>query len=1329
MDEKENFSVSKSKATVLDEELPVQSAVKLNVPMNTSSKSAPSESKFLENWTQADQNRKKAFERMEKLSADLSNYLKQKKTPFVFQGNQSQRNLMNSTSKLSARTLGSTSSHNKAPSEANLSKLSLRKDSNQMQDEGSQSRAFSDSKRKSANLAEVQQDIELVSQQINIYQPKLIKNCTMKEHQIWGLNWLIDLHTLNSNGILADQMGLGKTLQTISFLAYLKEIEKVSGPHLVICPLTVTVNWFREISKFFPSCKTMILPAVMGEREPAIKKMQTGNYNVIIASYESLYTNLSSLRKFHFEMFIVDEAHRLKNDESMFFENCNKIRAKGKLLLTGTPLSNQINELFSLLSFVMPSIFVDRSSFETLFAMGAIGESSGSTDRAKIQEEMIGKLHKIIEPFMLRRLKQDTTLNLPEKKELFLYCPLSTMQGLLYKSLLMKSHKELGLSKTRNVVMDMRKAAIHPYLFPEMDTETEEIGEHLVKNSGKFAVLDLLIKKLVIENKEKVLIFSQFKIALDVMEDYMTLRKLSFFRLDGGTNIDERNQFMDDFNSAQKVTRIFLLSTRAGGLGINLVASRYVIFLDSDWNPQMDMQAMDRVHRIGQTRPVTVFRLVTKNTIEERIMEAQKIKIKLDYLVVERGRQMNRTEGAEFSLDKLSDKEIQDLAHFGASNVLNMENEDLEKLDIDKILRDAEEAHEKNQEFQKDKLKEFGEKAAHFDKTLDMKLLIGADDEQFDEQRRKDADAIRKAILEGIEEKKKGRGDPAALSVRDRMAVAKKSKRFIAKTLQLPQCWMLGKEIENKLIELDLKKQKYDYHLDTETIEQLPENDHWSGQDQLKFDNLMKFAIKTFDRAEYDQFIKGVKNCGRHRLSAIQKIYLPDKTVEEVFKYAEVFWQTAVPRCPALLQELILAEADLFAGELVDRMYVELFGYQESPEHIYIQPELLKRLGGKKKSEAVIFETELIAWILHNYALICKRELERTDSIGDWMRLKQTRFQELNFKCRSNPDLKILLLNYNLNEARGGFMHYKVQHYTTTLLSYYELEIPKCKSVEDIETSWLGPYHFAQQHKKFQNCLLNFASTDLNISKANNQSKGGNISAETTFSKRIGSMKASGNTMADLLQLIKIQIACKGDVFTKMNTAEAIKKNMLTVSGLDILCEEKGFKLKKRQAPRRKKPSQGNGSEKSIRSSESNMSIEFFDSISVFEAGGEETAQTETEVENLESNQPNKMDIEQSQPTGSQKPKERRNSIQNSETQRGTGRARGKQNSSSSLEQWFTPINTTESVIPSIQRDSENLGVVGDIDQPEDHILDQEISGGPRRSGKEPKRKEKQGSN
>lgn len=395
------------------------------------------------------------------------------------------------------------------------------------------------------------------------------------------------------------------------------------------CPLSVTRNWQNEINRFYPSFKVIVLSAKKDFRENDIIEYTKHKHNVIICSFTSIEANIKFLRREAFSYIVFDEAHRIKNDQANFYKFLAQLSVKRKLLLTGTPLANDIMELWSLLKYLMPHIFTSKEAFEEYFCaldtrvklfMSQRKQLSNTNTLGMSEQDTVKKIHELMAPFVLRRLKQDTNLNLPEKKEIILYCPLSRIQRGLYKTLLASSLKAKNI-RSGSLMMDLRKASIHPYLFPVFDTDEDPFGDHLITTSGKFIILDKLIQKLVIDQKEKVLIFTQFVRVLNILEDYCTKKKLSVFRLEGSTDIDERVRRMNVFNSDQDETRVFLLSTRAGGLGINLVSARYVIIVDSDWNPQVDLQAMDRAHRIGQTRPVSIYRLITRNTIEEKIHE------------------------------------------------------------------------------------------------------------------------------------------------------------------------------------------------------------------------------------------------------------------------------------------------------------------------------------------------------------------------------------------------------------------------------------------------------------------------------------------------------------------------------------------------------------------------------------------------------------------------------------------------------------------------------------------------------------------------------------
>ncbi|CCD25527.1 chromatin-remodeling ATPase ISW1 NDAI_0F02090 [Naumovozyma dairenensis CBS 421] len=463
-------------------------------------------------------------------------------------------------------------------------------------------------------------------------------NGQLRTYQIQGLNWLISLHHYKLAGILADEMGLGKTLQTISFLGYLRYVEKIPGPFIVIAPKSTLNNWLREINKWTPEVDAFILQGDKDERNQLVKeRLLPCKFDVVIASYEIVIKEKSSFRKFDWQYIIIDEAHRIKNEESLLSQVLREFTSSNRLLITGTPLQNNLHELWALLNFLLPDIFADSQDFDEWF-------SSETTEDD--QDKIVKQLHTVLQPFLLRRLKNDVETSLLPKKELNLYVGMSSMQKKWYKQILEKDidavngsnvNKE---SKTRllNIVMQLRKCCNHPYLFDGAEPGPPyTTDEHLIYNSAKLKVLDKLLKKMK-EEGSRVLIFSQMSRVLDILEDYCYFRGYKYCRIDGSTDHEDRIQAIDDYNAPDSEKFIFLLTTRAGGLGINLTSANIVVLYDSDWNPQADLQAMDRAHRIGQKKQVRVFRLVTNNSVEEKILERATQKLRLDQLVIQQNR-------------------------------------------------------------------------------------------------------------------------------------------------------------------------------------------------------------------------------------------------------------------------------------------------------------------------------------------------------------------------------------------------------------------------------------------------------------------------------------------------------------------------------------------------------------------------------------------------------------------------------------------------------------------------------------------------------------------
>lgn len=499
---------------------------------------------------------------------------------------------------------------------------------------------------------EKEEDAELLEEEENMddderrtvltESPSYIQGGQLKEYQIQGLNWLISLYENKLSGILADEMGLGKTLQTIAFLGYLRYLRNIDGPFIIIVPKSTLDNWRREFQKWTPEVNVLVLQGNKEERHKIIReKMLKAKFDVLITSFEMVIREKGQLKKFRWQYIVVDEAHRIKNESSSLSQIIRLFYSKHRLLITGTPLQNNLHELWALLNFLLPDVFGDSNVFDEWFS------SQADDGDEKNQDKVVQQLHKVLSPFLLRRVKSDVEKSLLPKIETNVYIGMTNMQIQWYKKLLEKDidavngvvGKREGKTRLLNIVMQLRKCCNHPYLFdgaepgPPFTTD-----EHLVFNAGKMIILDKMLKKFKAAGS-RVLIFSQMSRLLDILEDYCYFRDYEYCRIDGSTAHEDRIEAIDDYNAPDLDKFIFLLTTRAGGLGINLTSADVVILYDSDWNPQADLQAMDRAHRIGQTKQVQVFRFVTEHAIEEKVLERAAQKLRLDQLVIQQGRQ------------------------------------------------------------------------------------------------------------------------------------------------------------------------------------------------------------------------------------------------------------------------------------------------------------------------------------------------------------------------------------------------------------------------------------------------------------------------------------------------------------------------------------------------------------------------------------------------------------------------------------------------------------------------------------------------------------------
>ncbi|KAJ1693808.1 hypothetical protein LUZ63_010506 [Rhynchospora breviuscula] len=456
-------------------------------------------------------------------------------------------------------------------------------------------------------------------------------------------------------------MGLGKTLQAISLLSYLKNYSMSHGPFLILCPLSVTDGWLSEFRKF---CTLLRVMSYVGDKEHRfnLRRMihdhaETSDelpFDVLLTTYDIAIMDQHFLSQIPWHYAVIDEAQRLKNSSSVLYNVLEKqFIMPRRLLLTGTPIQNNLTELWALLHFCMPSLFGALDEFTSTFKEASISMAGSESEIVKRKFKI---LKYILQAFMLRRTKsllvESGALALPRLTEITVLVPLVPLQKKLYVSVLKKELQILlsfagGASShqsLQNIVIQLRKACSHPYLFNGIEPEPYEEGEHLVQASGKLIVLDQLLKKLY-ESGHRVLLFAQMTHTLDILQDFLELRKYTYERLDGSVRAEERFAAIRRFSTlpndgstknleGQNGPFVFMISTRAGGVGLNLVSADTVIFYEQDWNPQADKQALQRAHRIGQLNHVLSINLVTELTIEEVILRRAERKLKLSQSVI-----------------------------------------------------------------------------------------------------------------------------------------------------------------------------------------------------------------------------------------------------------------------------------------------------------------------------------------------------------------------------------------------------------------------------------------------------------------------------------------------------------------------------------------------------------------------------------------------------------------------------------------------------------------------------------------------------------------------
>lgn len=524
----------------------------------------------------------------------------------------------------------------------------------------------------------------------------------LSDYQLVGLNWLAVLHQNGTNGILADEMGLGKTIQIIAFLAYLKETHQQLATHVVCVPSSTLDNWAKEFSKWCPSLNVAKYYGSQEERRIMRFKWAKEGFDdtdVILTTYHVIGSSNEDKKMFRVSSFhyvIFDEAHMLKNMMTQRYTTLLRINAQRRVLLTGTPLQNSLLELMSLLCFVMPKLFANKTEdIKALFSKKAPKLEDGSEQTNDFEQSQIERAKNIMKPFILRRLKKDVLTFLPKKTEVIEKVKLLPDQQHKYQ-LLIDEYKNIDptnesyMGRGNSIMMDMRKLANHPLLlryyftderlheiskvlardkvyknnnpkeifediaplsdlkihqladkYPSI-TNLVKIPDNIILNSGKFKYFDTLLPNLKAEG-HRVLIFSQFVMMLDIIEKYLMIRGMKYVRLDGSTAVTERQDLIEEYTSNPEIF-IFLLSTKAGGLGINLTSADRAIISDLDFNPWNDKQAEDRCHRIGQQKEVVIYKLIAEGTIEEGMYVIAKEKLALEREVTSSNHEMDSAE-------------------------------------------------------------------------------------------------------------------------------------------------------------------------------------------------------------------------------------------------------------------------------------------------------------------------------------------------------------------------------------------------------------------------------------------------------------------------------------------------------------------------------------------------------------------------------------------------------------------------------------------------------------------------------------------------------------
>ncbi|KAF3500672.1 hypothetical protein F2Q69_00044551 [Brassica cretica] len=669
----------------------------------------------------------------------------------------------------------------------------------------------------------------------------------MRDYQLAGLNWLIRLYENGINGILADEMGLGKTLQTISLLAYLHEYRGINGPHMIVTPKSTIGNWMNEIRRFCPVLRAAKFLGNPEERRFIREELLVaGKFDVCVTSFEMAIKEKTTLRRFSWRYIIIDEAHRIKNENSLLSKTMRIFNTNYRLLITGTPLQNNLHELWALLNFLLPEVFSSAETFDEWFQI------SGENDQQEVV--VVQQLHKVLRPFLLRRLKSDVEKGLPPKKG--------------------DDTQSWHVSDAKTVLQGVTAEGSRSEPGPPYTT-----GDHLVTNAGKMVLLDKLLPKLK-ERDSRVLIFSQMTRLLDILEDYLMYRRYQYCRIDGNTGGDERDASIEAYNKPGSEKFVFLLSTRAGGLGINLATADIVILYDSDWNPQVDLQAQDRAHRIGQKKEVQVFRFCTENAIEAKVIERAYKKLALDALVIQQGRLAEQK--------TVNKDELLQMFRYGAEMVFSSKDSTITDEDIDRIIAKGEEATAELDA----KMKKFTEDAIQF-KMDDNAELYDFDDDNKDENKFD----FKKIVSENWNDppkRERKRNYSEAEYFKQTLRPGAPAKPKDPKIPRMPQLHDFQFFNLERLTELYEKEVRHLMQIhqkiqvkDTVEVDE-PEGQSWFLSPCLFLHYSIEPGFSTWSKRDFNTFIRSCEKYGRNDIKSIAS-EMEGKTEEEVERYAQVF--------------------------------------------------------------------------------------------------------------------------------------------------------------------------------------------------------------------------------------------------------------------------------------------------------------------------------------------------------------------------------------------------------------------------------------------------------